>query len=423
MTAQRKTLRLQERGFVDVDAQTWKALSAESEFWALVENGVLTVSQPRRGGMRLGGTRYVGVAHIAGIDLEISEKTAGTVRALMTFASARAFRVTRVASPETELGDLTAILVHQFVAALRKYVSRGRENVFDTQGSVSPFIRGRLNVVRTLQLAARGLGHLVASERSYVNYRRPKNIVLLAALREIEAINKAIVIEREDMASARSLAMLFSDCRTTEVVFGRRQTWVARAEELLEASRDSESKDLLGLAGILLAHRGFEHDAVRSGSVPRAWFLNLEELFEIAVRRVMSELVASPRSVQKGGDCRRHVFAGVKEKFRASPDIVIGSAQACDVIADVKHKEWTGSGAHSDVYQLLVHAAAYDASQCCLIYPSNSYRWSELGHSVVGPIVDLFAVDVRCLDTDLSRILRELGIPVREVESAVQARA
>ena len=403
-------LRTRERGHADVAPAIWRDLAGSPEFWTLVESGVVTVSQPARSRMRVSGTRFVGVARLGEVQLEIHEKVPGALRALIGFATSSTFRVERAAAPESEFGDLTALLVHHFLVGLRSYVSRGREFRFGTERAASPFVRGRLDVVQTLRLRSKGLGHLVAFDRNVQDFRTPLNLVLFAALRQVEILARLIPIPEEDLAKARSMALFFSDCRTAAVVLERRTRWAERAEALLRDSRDPKVKDLVSLAAVLLARQGFEDEERGDGLVPRSWFLNLEDLFESAVRRLFQDLAPPGTSISNGKTAPIPIFPMSANSYRAQPDVVVRLPDATTLIGDVKHKEWTGAAAASDLYQLLVHAETYGATSCFLVYPGDALVLLPLGRTSGGVDVLLACLDVRSLDLHAGELLRALGV-------------
>ena len=168
--------------------------------------------------------------------------------------------------------------------------------------------------------------------------------------------------------------------------------------------------ELLALAAVLLGHRGFELEEPTGRLLPRTWFLDLEDLFEASVRQVLTSLVEDDVSVQTGADLRVRIFPA-SETYRAEPDIVIYPSGGPPWIGDVKYKDWAGGVVQPDVYQLLVHASAYQANECFLVFPSDTFSEPDLGPSSVGPRVQLFAVDVRRMNEDLSLIMGRIGVP------------
>jgi 5-methylcytosine-specific restriction endonuclease McrBC regulatory subunit McrC len=104
------------------------------------------------------------------------------------------------------------------------------------------------------------------------------------------------------------------------------------------------------------------------------------------------------------------MFSAVRNRYRADPDLVLGSGTAVLAVGDVKHKQWTGNADESDVYQLLAHTAAYRARDCFLIYSHTEFAARSLGKNPLGGTTTLFAVDVRDLPESIGRVALELGL-------------
>jgi hypothetical protein len=168
---------------------------------------------------------------------------------------------------------------------------------------------------------------------------------------------------------------------------------------------------MLALAGIVLSHNSFEASQMIPGIVPFSWFLNLETLFEQAVRRRLHALVGKGIGVHAGRSIRPAIFPALGIQ-RAEPDLVLGTAPEA-VVGDVKYKDWSGSADASDLYQLLVHARAFDANRCFLVFPSDGYDEVSLGRAVTGADTWLFAVDVRDLDSGLRRVCDAMSVVTR----------
>lgn len=80
-------------------------------------------------------------------------------------------------------------------------------------------------------------------------------------------------------------------------------------------------------------------------------------------------------------------------------------------MGDVKYKEFDGSAAASDVYQLLAHAKAFGALSAFLIFPGDTYSVRELGTSRQGIDTAFFSVRVQHLQEDLAAVAARIGCP------------
>ncbi|MEK6251656.1 MAG: hypothetical protein AABM43_06900 [Actinomycetota bacterium] len=417
-------LQIPERGHADVSPEDWARLSGEAELWRLVERGILRVSEVSRGRFRLHGTSYVGRAEIGGVQLELVEKVPGALRALIGFASQSAFRVEEVEAPTSELGELAALLISAYVSALRGHVSQGLEFRYAEELHVGSLGGGRLDIRETIRVRTRGRRHVAAFRRPVIRHDTRRNRVLLAALVEVERLAKVVPVPREDLSRARGLAQFFHDARDVEVLFGDRRPLVEEARRLSSEERHSAVGDLLALAAVVVARESFELGAEEVGTVPRSWFLNLETLFEHAVRSVLARICAA--DVRTGSAFGRPVFSGSTSQFNADPDLVVGGPPRFEAIGDVKYKEWPGTDVarhHADLYQLVVHAKAFETEEAFLVFPGERFERRDLGVATTGARTRLFAVDVLRLDAELRRVASVLGLHMASDLEATEAAA
>jgi len=399
-----------ERGTVDLSASIWSKIRSEAGLWALVDRNILVVSQLSGGRARLQGSCYVGRVRLDRFVLDLSEKVPGAVAALLQSATSDSFRIEHMPSSASDLGDLISLLIRQFLRITRAYVSAGREFEYRAVPSASSMVSGRLNTTRTLKLRARGLRHLLAFERSTIRKDTIKNRMLAAALREIGKLARLVSIPGEDLAVARGLSMMFSDCQDAELLFGSRERLVKNAVQLASAAQSAKDRDLLYLASVVLAHESFEHGAKGVDTVPRAWFLNLENLFQIAVQRRLQEQYSGQVKPATQLGKNAPLFPAQPNSYRANPDLVFLRSGVVDAIGDVKYKTWSTTPSPSDLYQLLAHASAVGARCAFLIFPGNQYEERDLGASATGCRTWLFAVDVRNLSEHLPQLLARLEV-------------
>jgi 5-methylcytosine-specific restriction endonuclease McrBC regulatory subunit McrC len=405
-------LEVRERGHLDLTAEEWAAVSASSGFWRLVDKKVLSVTQPGPGAARrLEAGPYVGRVDCGEYVIEVVEKVDGSVAAMVAFATGRAVKAYEVAAPVTPLGELVRYILRAFLDEVKSYLSAGRDFTYRWRREKGSLIGGRINVQQTVGLRARGLRHLVAFDRNELTRATPTNRVVAAALVEVERIARLVQIPASDLSDARAMSIYFEDCRDAETVFGSRASLAAQAERL----RDDGSRhgDLLTFAAILLAHESFENQPVSARRTPRAWFLNLETIFEAAVRRTMASVGKSrtpPVTVTDGRREPERVFT--IDDQEAKPDLVVQPAGLDRVVGDVKYKTWDASAVAADLYQLLVHASAFGSHNAFLVFPGDAFEEVELGVAATGAATRLFAVDVRDFPSELSRLLDLVAAPV-----------
>jgi|DewCreStandDraft_4_1066084.scaffolds.fasta_scaffold07785_4 5-methylcytosine-specific restriction endonuclease McrBC regulatory subunit McrC len=399
-----------ERGVLDLSASTWSRVRSNAVLWALVDRNILSVSQLSGGRARLQGSCYVGRVMLDRVVLDLTEKIPGALVALLQSATSDSFRIEHLPSSASDLGALISLLVRQFLRVTRTYVSAGREFEYRALPSASAMVSGRLNTTRTLKLRARGLRHLLAFERSTIRKNTAKNRILSAALREIGKLARLVAIPADDLALARGLSMIFSDCHDAELLFGCREHIVKTTLRLASAAQSAKDRDLLYLASVVLSHESFEHGADGANTVPRAWFLNLENLFQIAVQRKFQERYAGQVGTAAQMGKNAPLYPEQANSYRANPDLVFLRNGVADAIGDVKYKTWSTTPAASDLYQLLAHASAVGTRCAFLIFPGHQYEERDLGPSASGCRTWLFSVDVRNLPAHLWNVLSRLEL-------------
>jgi 5-methylcytosine-specific restriction endonuclease McrBC regulatory subunit McrC len=399
-------LKIPERGSVDVPGAVWRAIDSDPHFWSLVERGVFSVEHRSAGGIRISAGCYVGRA-IVGPDivLELNEKIPGSLASLMAHATRINFRLERAPSPSSPLGPLISLLADQYVDAVSRYATRGRKFTYRRVQQVGSLIGGKINLAGTVQLRACGLRHLAQFEKNSIGFDTPANCVIFAALRELERIQRLIQIDQKTLARSRALAVFFSDCRNTEVLFGARTSLILNAAIERGKTRDPLLSDLMSLAGVILSHESFEHTGQSSGRVPRSWFLNLESLFERAVRNLLAEEFAHSAIVQNGRTTPTSIFIRNPLLYKALPDFVIRAGDSLCIIGDAKFKLVQQMVAPDDLYQLLVHAAAFGARTAFLVYPHDSFEVADQGIAATGAQVYRFTVNIAKLKENIASLV------------------
>jgi 5-methylcytosine-specific restriction endonuclease McrBC regulatory subunit McrC len=404
-------IQVPERGATEIDAPTWSALRAQPDFQLLLEQSVLTANHLPGGRARLRGGCFVGHALCGDFRIEIHEKIAGALLALVQYARRDAFQVTAIDAQTTEIGPLLTELIKHFLQLLRSYVLRGREFAYTHNKRAGPLAGGRLDIVRTLGLRARGMAHLLAFDMPRLSFDTPLNRVLAATLLEIERLSRIIQIDAESVAIARGFSLMFADCRSYRLLSSRRIDLAELASALARDARSSDMADMLSLARVVLAHQSFEPDRFLEQRSPRTWFINLELLFEQAVRSTMARLLrGSGREVVNGREHSAPIFAGETKLYRANPDIVVrGGGRQVD-IGDVKYKDLIDAADAGDVYQLLAHATAFHAHQCFLIFPGEQLALKHVGDTADGRRVYLATVNVQQLEASVQELIKSLGL-------------
>lgn len=366
------------------------------EFWRLVDSNILEV-RGTAAGFSLRPAGYVGRVTLGDVQIRVDPKVQGALEALITYASSGAFHIERIPSATTDPGQLTALLIGEYLHAVGTYLQAGRTLRPRWRHDKSTFIRGQLDVPRTMRLHARGERHLAAQRVRVQSFDTPLNTLLARALRCVDLLAAGLNEGPSIRARARGYLL---------VLGGPSTETTAERVEASQLARPIE-RDVAELAAALVAGAGFEpHAPRRPGVVPRSWFLSMERLFEQAVR---AEFRASPsvRDVNEGRALARWVFPQ-PALGRADPDLLVFLRTGDTVVGDVKYKEWTGRADVSDLYQLLTHAQTFSAIHAFLVYPGEAFEAVDLGRSAVGVHVCLFAVRVKSLREDISAALHHI---------------
>lgn len=394
-----------ERGDSLVEGTSWQELAARGDFWQLVQRKILKVASVGPNSVRLSGAGYVGRARLGDRDLLLVEKSPGALQALLAHATGSVFRITQAHAPASDLGPLASILVEQFTTAVRSYASGGRQWEYIRRREVGSLVGGRIDITASIKLRGRGMRHRIAFDRSVSSYATNTNRIVAAALQDAEKIALATNMSPDDLRGVRAMSLLFADCRDAEVLFGNRSAFVNLAQRL-EATAQPRIADLLALGAIILSHESFEVEAHEVGSVPRSWFVSLQTLYETAVRKTLATLLGPSEPVLNGKIGPPRIFHSITDAYTANPDLVVNTDPKW--IGDVKYKTWSPAGEASDVYQVLAHAVAHRARIAFIVYVDDTFQVKDLGPTLDGIRVILFAADPRKLLEHLGRAVLEL---------------
>lgn len=401
---------VKESRYVVLSGQDAVELLRDPVLWRLVPT-YLTVEQQGPETIKLAARAFIGRADLSNGSLEIIEKIPGETAVLLGHATNGSFKVAALSSEAGRPGVLVSLLVHQFLESVRAYASAGRIGAYARRPAVSSLVGGRIRMVDTIRLRARGMPHLVAFDRTVLAFDTPLNRAVRAALREIEDLARRLPLDQKDLASARGLATVFGDCMDARFLATPTESFLADLQMVLADPWMLQVRDLSELTTAILARLSLDVPDAAMQHAPRAWFIDLGSLFEDACRGTLRRLATKLATVEKGRRDRQLFSDAPADRYRADPDIVIrlldGSRLA---VGDVKHKEWTGAASQEDVYQLLAHTATYGAKDCFLIFAHTAFDVVDLGANPLGGNTWLFAVDVRSLDRGIAEIGSMLGV-------------
>lgn len=155
------------------------------------------------------------------------------------------------------------------------------------------------------------------------------------------------------------------------------------------------------------ARVGGEH--VTGRTVSKSWFINLENLFERAVRRALQAAFGKSAIVGPAlSDVR--VFPDLSSRYPANTDVVIRHETGDVFIADAKYKNLSSFSwpEASEVQEILTHASAYRAKKAFLIYPAETLWKRRIGVSAGN--CELWALGLR-----LARLAEDTTDAMRKV--------
>lgn len=391
-----------ERGEVHVPTSTWNRLRTHQAIWDLVERKTLSVKAQRDGSVVLGAGNRVGLIRTGDMTVAVVEKVPGALTALLSnySASVRTTGLAGLASKDERLLDQ---VVRGFVSSVREYVTQGRDWAYERVQMNGSVVGGRLLVAQTLRLRASGRRELVAYDKRVISHVTRLNQCVAAALRLTERLHVNRMITERTIAEARGLAPFFEDNSTVEVLMGTPADHARTAVEMARGETGARA-DVLELAAVVLGGAGLG-TANDAGHAPLTWFVNLEDLFERAIRDLLSQLLGGWEVVKGGGQA--HLFPDAFH-LEVDPDLVVTRADHLTLVGDVKYKDLTGKPTPSDLYQLVAHARALGSKHAFLVYPAASNTSVSLGRSMVDVTVRIFRLDVSDLPAAVAWMMETL---------------
>lgn len=422
--AQRRLISAIERRRSSLTVDERKVVERAPGFWDLVEAGY--VSYRRTGAERseIGGGRYVGRAAFGDFELQVREKVSGTVAGLIDAATGVHPRAWRADSRAADFEMLSMPLIAEFLAAAEAHVAHRRPR-YEYKEVAGPVLSGTLDIARTMRLQATGRFNWFAYREGRLVRTDPLDRLVLFALLSLERV-MGQVVNGVGTYRTRRLAAAFADAR--DAVFSNlsSEQMLAVADGIAsDREEDSRRRDLARLAAVVILHQGFDlRGSDQDSDVPRAWFLDLETLFERAVSNVLRDVVPAWFKVDRGQSHERRLFVNGADRSRTYPDIAINRGWDVIAVGDVKYKDRNRSDvdeggrvaprpprgrkkeSRSDLYQLLVHAASLRATQAFLVYPSDQDRGCRyLGLSSTGCHTWTLEVRPSMLHDDLVALL------------------
>lgn len=416
-----ETIEVPERGGVRISSACWKELSQETSFWRLVDEKIVTVSLPENGSVRLGGTSYVGKVFVGNNKVSFVEKVPGAFRSLCIAAWNDNPKILDVQAAGGREELTFNLLLRIFAGVVEGYVRQYRDVKYATRNARGCMIGGKLDVMGTIRLRARGVRHHVAYQKSEISGDTNRNLIICAALLEVERLASQVKLDSHTISRFRKSLMAFGASTPQVRGLGRRRILEIASNELRSSRRLPVSvSDVLDFSLLILAGGGFGGDEGYEGRVRKSWFVNLETLFEAAVRNTMMRVLDGAWDVARP-DKPPRILVDAEGRYPANTDIVISRRGVDTVICDAKYKvrkafDWPLA---SELHEVLSHASAYGARKALIICPGDDFWSRRVGCDRNACEVWAFGVSVLDLERDIRRVCTEIGCcdPVVEQET------
>lgn len=396
------TVEVRERSDARITPSVLQVLQASPAMRRLIESGIVSIVCGKQG-WALRGHQFVGAALLEnGLRINVAEKTAGALPALL--ASAAPSDARRQAVRSYAGGpDGAVVFVAAFLESLSQALRRGRHREWAVRHEVSIAPKGSLDVTGTIEIRRQGRRPHVAQRVASVTADTSVNRLLKVALVMCDRwARTGHDVPPELVGSLRQIALSYADIAPTTLLrTPRRRLGVMFKQALNKPNVSREMRQALIYARTIVL-QSFIGDG--ADVLDEALFWDLETLFESAVRNAVGAVTDfRDASVLAGEDIPKRIFRDNEGRFRAHPDVVVRKGSAFLLVADCKYVD-VGTAEfshHAHVYQLLAHAKAYGVNASCLFYPGTSFNAERLGVTRDGLRVHAFTVRACDLVTDV----------------------
>lgn len=401
-------IEVRERSTVPLSESDYRVLEQSDAVLELVGLGALSLVRSRATpyGVRAGSLVGESVLDF-GRRLVIREKVSGSLHALLRWAVPYDFRSAPAPAFVDAGSPVLEVFAARFLDLLARHLQRGRVKEYGRIREQSSRPRGRIDLRRTIQLRSRGIATRVDHQRTVLHADILLNRLLALGLHAVESYVTVAGASVGLTSRARSLAALFDD---VDVLGLQRQPRMAKSGAFESALSDPRAigdiADALSYARALVLNLG-AWPLTEEHLVPESYFLNLETLFEDAVRQVATEASLGVE-VSRGSHLQRPLFVDREAVYVADPDLVMSWPHARPVVADCKYKDLKGLPDHGDVYQLVAHAQAFGSTTATLVYPGTDFAMQVLGTTVGGVAVTWATVRISHLDEDVALLMSNL---------------
>ncbi|MGV3723967.1 MAG: 5-methylcytosine restriction system specificity protein McrC [Actinomycetota bacterium] len=405
MPASLEVVQLIESRINPVTATVFRRLEASSQFWELVNEGVLSLVRSKDTPYGVRASAQVGQAILAGnLRLIVKEKSPGSLHALLYWSLPKGIREAEAPSPVGTDSPVLQTFASRFLDHLGNYLRHGRTKEYALRNEASSFPHGRVDVRNTAKLLSRGKRGVLAYRRTELTADTLPNRLLALGIIAVDAYSSVFPDGGTVRDVARLYAPLFEDVSRYDLLRAALHRKAAAFDLALNDLRVAgHLRKALEFARALVLHLGAWPETP-SEQLPRSFFLNLELLFQDAVYEVVREQLPG-MSVTKGRMLKKPIFDDLPDRYVADPDLVVGRPSAVDLVADCKYKVFKSWPEHSDVYQVLAHCAAIGCREGLLVYPGEACRMGKLGRSNSGVALGWATVRPQNLREDLIIVL------------------
>lgn len=359
---------------------------------------------PTRLGIELRVGPYVGRLVIPErVTIDVKEPFPGTV-ATCVHLTTSGRRAAQQESPSSRLNvSPWSAIAAKYERALTSYITDGIERRYIPAEIITSRPRGKINVPLTAtRLLSRGRSDQIVCVPRILTDDTPLNRAISAA-----AIRAEQILLREgqsdSLRAVRSALIGLSGVRrdiAPDFDSARRSINAGRVDH----------QSLLSMAEIIVRGVPVLPPSERQNpSRPMTAWLNIERLFEDAIRSITHEAVGELGKVRAGrGDGTKLLGRSADDPMTpsrsADPDIVVVH-QHGTLLMDAKYRRHDKPFTESELYQLMAHAVAYRATAAALVAPARP------GHGVtqqwIGRDNNGTAYYVVLVDPASTRLMRE----------------
>jgi 5-methylcytosine-specific restriction enzyme subunit McrC len=347
---------------------------------------------------------------------------------------------------ETDPGlpSLMDVIAQAFVKAIELVVREGRLRQYEYHKRTTAFPRGRIHLGDTLRKSqARGRYDTVISSAFEQTVDVPVNRLLKYALWKLasryERMPKTRAVRR--LLNRISAAFQAFDGVYLDHRLSFQTDHLVRDPALLVPIRDYYER-AVWIAKLIVASAGIKIASSSGNLILPTILLNLDDVFETYVRKVLQESAARSRKFA-ALDGNLNPPLGASKRLFNQPALLGANAKACpDVliidlmdespraIVEVKYKSIASMADRHDVTQTLVYGLTYDCGVGILVHPKigNGISGLQLVGRIGSIILYQYAMDLEHADwaameaaftKDIFELIRAHYIKSKEEQKAV----